>query len=75
MCRLAFWEPFVAKYTMLIALAFGALLIMLYPAMGKHSKPFALFGLVVGLLVVVLTIYVTFVNPVMREQIFPYGWR
>jgi hypothetical protein len=64
------WEFFIVKFTMLIAFSLGALLVVLYPILKKHSASFAIFSLVVGLVVILLTLYFVFGSPVMREQIF-----
>ncbi len=58
---------------MLIAFSLGALLVVLYPIVKKHSAPFTVFSFVIGSIVILLTIYFVFGSPVMREQIFLHG--
>lgn len=56
-----------------ITLAFGALLIALYPLLQKESPAFAWFSVVMGIIVWLLLIWFTFGDPVIRNQILQYG--
>lgn len=69
------WEYFVAKFSILIAFSFGSLLVVLYPIIKKDNKYFALFSLIVGIIILLLTLYFVFGSPVIREQIFKYGFQ
>jgi hypothetical protein len=54
------WEALVARLCVLVTLSFGTLLIVLYPVIKNHSSIFALIGLIMGCLVVVLLMYFLF---------------
>lgn len=56
-----------------ITLAFGALLIALYPILYKENRYFAWFSLIMGIIVWLLLLWFTFGNEVIRDQIFKHG--
>jgi len=56
-----------------ITLAFGALLIVLYPLLQKENRAFAVFSVVMGIIVWLLLLWFTFGYPVIRHQILVYG--
>lgn len=57
-----------------ITLAFGALLIVLYPLLQKENRAFAVFSVVMGIIVWLLLLWFTFGYPVIRQQILVYGF-
>ncbi|MCD5324514.1 MULTISPECIES: hypothetical protein [Pontibacillus] len=67
------FDVLTGKLSILITLAFGTLLIVLFPIIHKENKYFAWFSLVMGVLVLVLLLWFTFGNVVIREQILRYG--
>lgn len=67
------FETLAGQLSVVITLAFGALLIVLYPIINKENKYFARFSLVIGVIVLLLLIWFTFGNEVIRYQILKYG--
>jgi hypothetical protein len=68
------WEYLIARLTILLTFSFGVLLIVLYPKIKKDNVYFAWFSLISGVFVLSLLIYFIFGSPVIREQIFKYGF-
>lgn len=54
-------------------IAFGALLIVLYPLLNKESRGFAVFSVAMGIIVWLLLLWFTFGNAEIRHQILVYG--
>lgn len=67
------FETLTAKLSIVITLGFGALLIVLYPIINKENKYFAWFSLVMGVIILLLLLWFTFGNEVIRHQILKYG--
>jgi hypothetical protein len=67
------FETLTGQLSVVITLAFGVLLIVLYPVINKENKYFALFSLVMGIVVLLLLLWFTFGNGVIRNQILNYG--
>jgi hypothetical protein len=67
------FETLTGQLSVVITLAFGALLIVLYPIINKENKYFAWFSLVMGFIVLLLLLWFTFGNEVIRQQILKYG--
>ncbi|NRD79020.1 hypothetical protein HPT25_16790 [Bacillus sp. BRMEA1] len=67
------FETLTGQLSVVITLAFGALLIVLYPIINKENKYFAWFSLVMGVIVLLLLLWFTFGNEVIRYQILKYG--
>jgi hypothetical protein len=63
------FETLTGQLSVVITLGFGTLLIVLYPLINKENKYFALFSLVMGIIVLLLLIWFTFGNEVIRSQI------
>ncbi|MBB6447097.1 hypothetical protein [Bacillus benzoevorans] len=67
------FEILIGQLAIVITLAFGALLIVLYPLINRENKYFAWFSLVMGVIVLLLLLWFTFGNEVIRHQILKYG--
>jgi hypothetical protein len=67
------FETLTGQLSVVITLAFGVLLIVLYPVINKETRYFALFSLVMGIVVLLLLLWFTFGNEVIRSQILNYG--
>jgi hypothetical protein len=67
------YETLTGQLSVVITLAFGALLIVLYPVINKENEYFARFSLVMGVIVLLLLLWFTFGNVVIRHQILKYG--
>lgn len=67
------FETLTGQLSVVITLAFGTLLIVLYPIINKENKYFAWFSLVIGVIVLLLLLWFTFGNEVIRHQILKYG--
>ncbi|WML44622.1 hypothetical protein [Neobacillus sp. PS3-40] len=67
------FETLTGQLTVVITLAFGALLIVLSPIINKENKYFAWFSLAMGVIVLFLLFWFTFGNEVIRHQILKYG--
>lgn len=67
------FETLTGQLSVVITLAFGSLLIVLYPLINMENKYFAWFSLVMGVIVLLLLLWFTFGNEVIRYQILRYG--
>ncbi|QFG00041.1 hypothetical protein PB01_15080 [Psychrobacillus glaciei] len=67
------FETLTGQLAVVITLAFGALLIALYPILYKANKYFAWFSLIMGVIVWLLLFWFTFGNEGIRFQILKYG--
>ena len=67
------FETLTGQLTVVITLAFGALLIALYPLLYKENRYFAWFSLIMGIIVWLLLFWFTFGNEAIRFQIYKYG--
>jgi hypothetical protein len=67
------FETLTAQLSVVITLAFGVLLIALYPIINKENNYFAWFSLLMGIIVLLLLLWFTFGNEVIRFQILKYG--
>ncbi|OLO26309.1 hypothetical protein BTR23_23375 [Alkalihalophilus pseudofirmus] len=67
------FETLTGQLSVVITLAFGALLIVLYPIINRENKYFAWFSLLMGVIVLLLLIWFTIGNEVIRHQILKYG--
>lgn len=67
------FETLTGQLSVVITLALGTLLIVLYPLIHKESRYFAWFSLIMGVLVYLLLIWFTFGNDVIRDQIIRHG--
>ncbi len=67
------FQTLTGQLMAVITLAFGALLISLYPLLQKENHFFARFSVVMGIIVCLLLLWFTFGNPVIRSQIFLHG--
>ena len=68
------WAYPIFKMSMLIAFAFGSILISMFPFIKRLSLGFAIYCLAAGCLIVILLLYFLFANPVIRDQILQYGF-
>jgi hypothetical protein len=67
------FETLTGQLSTVITLAFGVLLIVLYPLINKENKYFAWFSLLMGVLILLLLLWFTFGNEVIRDEILEYG--
>lgn len=67
------FETLTGQLSVVISLAFGSLLIVLYPLINKENKYFAWFSFVMGIIVLLLLFWFTFGNEFIRYQILKYG--
>ncbi|WP_339147838.1 MULTISPECIES: hypothetical protein [unclassified Sutcliffiella] len=67
------FETLTGQLSVVITLAFGSLLIVLYPMINRENKYFAWFSLVMGVIVLLLLFWFTFGNEVIRDQILKHG--
>ncbi|WP_431803476.1 hypothetical protein [Halobacillus andaensis] len=67
------FETLTGQLSIVITLAFGTLLIVIYPIINKENKYFAWFSLVMGIIILLLLLWFTFGNEVLRQQILRYG--
>lgn len=67
------FETLTGQLSTVITLAFGMLLIVLYPLITKENKYFAWFSLLMGVVILLLLLWFTFGNEVIRDQILKYG--
>jgi len=67
------FQTLTGQLMVVVTLAFGALLIALYPLLRKESQASARFSVVMGIIVWLLLLWFTFGNPVIRSQIFLHG--
>ena len=67
------FQTLTGQLMVVITLAFGALLIALYPLLQKENRAFAWFSVVMGIIVWLLLLWFTFGDPVIRNQILQYG--
>lgn len=67
------FETLTGQLSVVITLAFGVLLIALYPIIHRENKYFAWFSLLMGFVVLLLLLWFTFGNEVIRFQILKYG--
>ena len=67
------FQTLTGQLSVVITLAIGTLLIVLYPIIHKENKYFAWVSLVMGVIVLLLLLWLTFGNEVIRFQIFKYG--
>ncbi len=67
------FETLTGQLSVVITLAIGTLLIVLYPIIRKENKYFAWFSLIMGIIVLLLLLWFTFGNEVIRYQILKYG--
>lgn len=61
------------KIVLNTSIIFEILLIVLYPIIKKENQYFAWFSLVMGIIVLMLLLWFTFGNEVIRYQILKYG--
>ena len=64
------WDYVVSRLTVLISLGIGTLLIVLYPMINKENKIFAWIGLIVGVIIIVVLLYLLLSDPIIRYTIF-----
>ncbi|MFZ7102715.1 MAG: hypothetical protein ACOWWO_08655 [Peptococcaceae bacterium] len=69
------WEYLIARLSILLTFCFGVFLIVLFPLLKKENNYFAWFGLLSGCFVLLVLLYFVFGSPVIREQIFRYGFQ
>ncbi|WP_112180390.1 hypothetical protein [Paraliobacillus zengyii] len=67
------FETLTGQLSVVLTLAFGVLLIVLFPIINKENKYFAWFSFVMGVIVLLLLLWFTFGNEVIRHQILKYG--
>ncbi|MGE7918223.1 hypothetical protein ACQKM9_04640 [Viridibacillus sp. NPDC093762] len=67
------FETLSGQLSVVVTLAFGVLLIVLYPLIHKENRYFAWFSFIMGVVVLILLIWFTFGNEVIRNQILKYG--
>ncbi|RPF55396.1 hypothetical protein [Aquisalibacillus elongatus] len=67
------FETLTGQLSIVVTLAFGTLLIALYPIINKENRYFAWFSLVMGIIVLLLLLWFTFGNEVIRYQIIRHG--
>ncbi|SEQ87884.1 hypothetical protein SAMN05216232_3540 [Virgibacillus subterraneus] len=67
------FETLTGQLSIVITIAFGVLLIVLYPVINKENKYFAWFSLVMGIIVLLLLLWFTFGNEVIRDLILHHG--
>lgn len=67
------FETLTSKLSIVLTLAFGTLLIVLYPVVHKENRYFAWFSLSMGIVVWLLLLWFTFGNETIRYQILKYG--
>jgi len=69
------WEYLIARLSVLMVICLSTLLIVIYPAINNHNKVFSKLSITVGLFVLVTLMYFLLADPVIREQIFTYGFK
>ena len=67
------FETLTGQLSVVITLAFGTLLIVLYPIINKENRYFAWLSLVMGIVVLLLLLWFTFGNEGIRYQILRHG--
>lgn len=67
------FEILTGQLSVVITLAFGTLLIVLYPIIHKENRFFAWFSLVMGIVVLLFLLWFTFGNEIIRDQILRHG--
>ncbi|SES63086.1 hypothetical protein SAMN05216389_101154 [Oceanobacillus limi] len=67
------FETLTGQLSVVITLALGVLLIVLYPLIHKENRYFAWISFVMGIVVILLLLWFTFGNEVIRDLILHHG--